>query len=59
MAKVNTQIVVIKFSKLVRDDAPQQNIIPEDLANSLEQVAQELAGGGVIVEVETVEHDGN
>jgi hypothetical protein len=59
MAKVNTQIVVIKFSKLVRDDAPQQNIIPEDLANSLEQVAQELAGDGVIVEVETVEHDGN
>jgi len=59
MAKVNTQIVVIKFSKLVRDDAPQQNIIPEDLANSLEQVAQELAGDGVIVEVETVDHDGN
>jgi len=39
MAKVNTQIVVIKFSKLVRDDAPQQNIIPDDLSNNLEQVA--------------------
>ena len=59
MAKVNTQIVVIKFSKLVRDDAPQQNIIPEDLANSLEQVAQELAGDGVIVEVESIDESGS
>jgi len=59
MAKVNTQIVVIKFSKLVRDDAPHQNIIPDDLGNSLEQVAQELAGDGVIVEVESIDESGN
>jgi len=59
MAKVNTQIVVIKFSKLVRDDAPQQNIIPDDLSNNLEQVAQELAGDGVIVEVESIDESGS
>lgn len=59
MAKITTQMVVIKFSKLVKDDSPHQHIIPSDLGSSLEAVAQELAGGGVIVEVETVEHDGN
>jgi hypothetical protein len=53
MAKIQTEAVTIKFNRLVRDsdkDAP--SAINTDLITALEQVAQELVGDNIIVEVE-------
>jgi hypothetical protein len=52
MAKIHEEIVVIKFSKLVRDSDTVEAIASEELVTSLGAVAEELAGAGVIVEVE-------
>lgn len=51
MAKIVEDVVVIKFSKIVKDSEKDNNEIasPETLA-ALEQVAQELIGDGVVVE---------
>jgi hypothetical protein len=53
MAKIAEEIVVIKLSKLVKDNEIScvQWINAETLAN-LEAVAQELVGDGVVVEIE-------
>lgn len=51
MAKIIEEIIVIKLSKLVKDDV-NQSIVTDDLQAALEQVAQELVGDSVIVEVE-------
>jgi hypothetical protein len=55
MAKIIEQVIAIRFSKLAKEsDAGDSSIIPADLQNNLEQVAQELAGEGVIVEIENL-----
>jgi hypothetical protein len=51
MAKIVEEVVVIKLSKLVKDDVVA-GIVTADLQSALEQVAQELVGDSVIVEVE-------
>lgn len=51
MAKIHEEVIVIKFSSLVKDGAAEQtSCITEDIQAALEQVAQELVGNGVIVE---------
>lgn len=52
MAKIIEEIVVIKFSKLVKSDT-QEKIVSADIQAALEQVAQELVGDSIIVEVES------
>lgn len=52
MAKMIEEIIVIKLSKLVKDSDPSNTIADGDVQAALEQVAQELAGSGVLVEVE-------
>lgn len=53
MAKIVEDIIVIKFSKLAKDGDPDgAGVVNADIQVALEQVAQELAGQGVIVEVE-------
>ena len=52
MAKMIEDILVIKLSKLVKDSDVSDQIITEDIHTALEQVAQELVGTGVLVEVE-------
>jgi hypothetical protein len=56
MAKIHEEVVVIKISKLVKDDhdATQGTLATQDTIAALEQVAQELVGEGVVVEVEKV-----
>jgi hypothetical protein len=51
MAKIIEEVVIIKLSKLVKDDVVS-GIVTDDLQAALEQVAQELVGDGVVVEVE-------
>ena len=52
MAKIIEDLLVIKFSTLVKDLASDQTTcITQDIVTALEQVAQELVGTSVIVEV--------
>ena len=52
MAKMIEEVIVIKLSKLVKDSDTTDTIADSDVQVALEQVAQELAGSGVLVEVE-------
>lgn len=55
MAKVHSEILVVKLSKLVKDSNKDKEIkssLTEELIAAVEQIAQELAPDGVIVEVE-------
>jgi hypothetical protein len=52
MAKIVEDIVIIKFSKIVKDsNAEVSSIAGPDVQAALEQVAQELVGDNVVVEV--------
>ena len=53
MAKIHEEVVIIKLSKLVKDSDNPGQIATTDLVGALGQVAEELAGAGVIVEVES------
>jgi hypothetical protein len=53
MAKIHEEIVVIKLSKLVKEkDESSELVATDDICNALQSVAEELLGGGVVVEVE-------
>lgn len=52
MAKVHEEVIVVKLSKLLKNDQDTTSIFTEDAMYSLEQVVQELVGAPVIVEVE-------
>jgi|TARA_R110000868_G_scaffold173921_2_gene410356 hypothetical protein len=51
MAKLQEDVLTIKLSRLIKDsDDVGTNLSPE-LVQSLEAVVQELAGAGVLVEI--------
>ena len=52
MAKIQSENVIITFSKLTKDNDQAAPITNDELVASLEAVAQELAGAGVVVEVQ-------
>jgi hypothetical protein len=55
MAKIIEDVVVIKFSKIVKDvDAESHSPISDESVQALIQVAQELVGESVVVEIERV-----
>jgi hypothetical protein len=51
MAKLNETMFVVKVSELLKDNQPEQPIFDQDTINSIEQVIQELAGAGKLVEI--------
>jgi len=51
MAKIVEDVIVIKFSKIVKDSELDTSVAGPDIEAALEQVAQELIGDGVVVEV--------
>lgn len=52
MAKIVEDAVLIKFSKIVKDsEKDHSHIATQDVQQALEQVAQELVGDGIVVEV--------
>lgn len=51
MAKIVEEVVVIKFSKLVKDSDTNESVVTDETFASLEAVAQELVGSGAVVEV--------
>ena len=53
MAKIIEEIIVIKLSKIVKDnDSASADIASAEVQAALEQVAQELVGDAVVVEVD-------
>ena len=51
MAKIVEDVIVIKFSKIVKDNEEGTSVASPDIEAALEQVAQELVGDSVVVEV--------
>jgi hypothetical protein len=47
--------VVIQVSKLVKDNAPEEALVTDEVLATLEQVVQELVGDAALVEVNTAE----
>ena len=52
MAKIHEEIIIIKFSKLVKETETTSSVATDELLTSLGAVAEELAGSGIIVEIE-------
>lgn len=52
MAKIHEEVVVIKLSKLVKNDEDGQTLTADDFEANLEAIIQELVGATVMVEVE-------
>jgi hypothetical protein len=56
MAKIQQDIVVLKVSKIVRDKESDDFLIADiEFLKSIEQVAQELLGESVVVEIERMD----
>jgi hypothetical protein len=53
MAIVYEETLVIKFSRLVRQNQTIPAVVTTEILSALEQVAQELVGDSVVVEVES------
>lgn len=52
MAQIQSESIVITFSKLVKASDPSgETMTNDEVVTALEQVAQELVGSGVVVEV--------
>lgn len=51
MAKIVEDVIIIKFSKIVKDSEEGSSVATSDVQAALEQVAQELVGDAVVVEV--------
>lgn len=52
MAKIVEDVLIVKFSKIVKDsDTDNGGLVGNDIQAALEQVAQELVGDSVVVEV--------
>ncbi len=56
MAKIEEHLIVIKLSRLVKDNNKTKNSISEQLStqtlSNLEQLVQELLGDNLVVEIE-------
>jgi hypothetical protein len=50
MAKIVEEVIVIKLSRIVKDDTKTSTIVSSELLTTLETVAAELTGEGVVVE---------
>jgi hypothetical protein len=52
MARIVEDVLIIKFSKIVKDSEGEvTSVANHDVQQALEQVAQELVGDAVVVEV--------
>jgi hypothetical protein len=52
MAQIYEEVIIIKLSKLVKDNSVANPIATDDIVAALGTVAEELAGAGIVVEVE-------
>jgi hypothetical protein len=52
VAKLQEEVVVIKVSKLLKDNETENVVLTVDTITSLEAVIQELAGANTLVEIQ-------
>jgi hypothetical protein len=52
MAKLQEEVIVVKVSKLLKDNDSEAVILDAETLTSIEAVVQELAGAGTLVEVQ-------
>lgn len=52
MAKIQEKILVVKLSKLLKDTDHEAPILDEESVAQLNAVFEQLAGAGVLVEIE-------
>jgi hypothetical protein len=52
MAKVYEEILIVKLSKLVKETADVDSIVSQETLEQLTSVVEELAGPGIVVEIE-------
>jgi hypothetical protein len=52
MAKLHEEVIVLKISKLLKDNDNAPQLADNEVLTALEQVATELLGGGVMIEFE-------
>ncbi len=55
MAKIHEEVLVIKISQLAKDDLKPVSRATDEVVAALVQVAEELVGSGVIVEIDRAE----
>lgn len=51
MAIIVEEVLVVKFSKIVKDSVTPASLISEEVQAAIEQVTQELVGESIVVEV--------
>jgi hypothetical protein len=54
MARIVTKVIVVKFNKIVRDNDDSTVEVGDEVAKTLEEVAQEMCGSDIIVESEII-----
>jgi len=52
MAKVHTEVIIVKMSKLVKDSDNNTVLANDEVKTSIETIVQELVGENIIVEIE-------
>lgn len=52
MAKINQQTLIITLSQMVKNDTAESPVLSQELVDQLEAVIAELAGHGVMVEID-------
>ncbi len=55
MAKIVTKVIVVKFNKIMKDKDNSPLDIGDDVAKTLEEVAQEMCGSDIVVESEIID----
>jgi hypothetical protein len=55
MAKIETKLVLVKISKLVKDDEKAEFDSINEVTRAFEAITQEICGNGVVAEVEVVD----
>ena len=52
MAKIQEKVLVVKLSKLLKDSDNESPILDAESAGQLQAIFEQLAGAGVLVEIE-------
>lgn len=55
MAKILTEVLIVKFNKIVKDSDTSSLDIGDEVLKTIEEVAQEMCDSAIIVEVEKAE----
>ncbi len=56
MAKIQQDVIILKVSKIVKDKETDDFLIADsEFLKNIEQVAQELLGESVVVEIERID----